>query len=778
MWMHRGKIDVRSWRMHALIVAVFVLIAASSAFSFASSRHLGDTVAEPSMYVSILSPIDRTLPGRERYKRYTVDVNAGDVWTFQVHSPHFSPYIMVRHGRGQQDAGGLMGQKKAQLRYEARRTERIDVWVSTSARAEMGLYALQTTKTRDERLVERPSTSIRSELVANSRVEGHIDATTDRTSTGIGVHRYEYFGEAGERIVLRATSPRFVPLLMLHGLGVALHSGDPVGRERAAMLEAELPESGRYVVRVLSGPGVEDAPYTLRVRRAYATESTSTPRLVVGAHMEGTFDNTTTVLSKGHPAVRYQLRLEKGQRVRLHLQTSAFEGTVRVQELVPAALDDESEGTEASNRAPVVAEAASGKTLTFQARSTGDYEVVVSASKPRARGEYVLSVLRDQEGTPDTSKDAQDLDGVRTPLRADRVTRGQLKVGAPQMQDLSYYHAYRLPVNAGERWTLEMSSLSFDTHLELRGPRGFSLANDDRDIRDTDSLITFDAPFDGDLTIYATSHLPRAVGPFSLHAYRGDPAPRTDEAREGRLVALLVGITEYDALQWERLPYCASDAVRVGEALESTGMLAPESVILVDGGATRDALVRAFERAAEVVGPNDVFFFFFSGHGGQLPSDDPMERDGLDETLVMHDGQIRDDEFGDLLLNVDSRLSIVVLDACYSGGFRDTLRRRKNQVGIFSSEEDVSSLVAEQFEAGGYLSNILLYGLAGSADQSPVDGAVTVDELLQYLRTSWTEFGQVLAWDSNDRFAHQELVIERGYTPPQEVIFSRPPTQK
>lgn len=778
MWMGRWRMDVRAWIACASVVGAFVLIAALSLSAFASRRHVVGEALEPSLYVSLLSPIDRALTGRERYKRYTVDVEAGDVWTFTVQSPHFSPYLVVRNARGQQDAGGLMGQQKAVLRYEAHRSERVVLWVSTSARSEMGLYGLRVSKARDERLVGRVSPSIHSELVANSRVEGRIDATTDRTSTGIGVHRYVYYGEAGERIILRAASSRFVPLLMLHGTSVALHSADPVGRERAVVLEAKLPETGRYVVRVLSGPTVKDAPYTLRVRRVVEAESTSTPRLVVGAHVEGAFSNTNTVLSKGLPTVRYQLRLEKGQQVRLHLQTSGFEGVVRVQKQMPATLDEAQERADSVADDFVHAEVPSGKALLFQAESTGDYEVLVRASKAQARGEYVLSVLRHETNAPDGAKDAQEEEGARTPLRANRLTRGQLKDDAPQMQDLSYYHAYRLPVNAGERWTIEMSSLSFDTHLEVRGPRGLSLANDDRDARSTDSLLTFDAPIQGDVTIYATSHLPGAVGPFSLQAYRGDPAPRTEEEREGRLIALLVGISDYDALQWERLPYCAADAVRVGDALESTGMLAPESVILVDGGATRDALVRAFERAAEVVGPNDVFFFFFSGHGGQLPSDDPMERDGLDETLVMHDGQIRDDEFGDLLLNVDSRLSIVVLDACYSGGFRDTLRRRKNQVGVFSSEEDVSSLVAEQFEAGGYLSNILLYGLAGGADQSPADGTVTVDELLQYLRTSWAEFGQVLAWDSNDRFAHQELVIERGYTPPQEVIFSRLPTQR
>lgn len=738
------------------------------------SAYSSDDALSQGVYVSMLSPWDRVLTGRERYKIYHVDVKAGEVWTFDARSPHFSPFLIVRGARGQRDAGGVLGMHRAELVYEARRDERLALLVSTSIRGEMGLFALNVHASQNAHVVEADRPFIRSELVENSRVEGTIDGSTDRTPTGIGVDRYEYMGVAGERIVIRVSSPRFVPLVMVHGPGVALHSADPVGRERAAVIEVELPQSGRYVIRVLSGPNVLDASYTLRLRNR--STRTSTPRLVVGAHVEGTLAQATPRLSNDARASRYRLRLEKGQGVQLLLNASDFEGKVRVSAPAPTLLD-EVDTAEQEIQDRQIYESRRG-VLRFHAPSTGDYEVVVSAPRVDQWGDYILSVLRMEDAADGGLKDAGNNASTRTLLRAGRPRLGQLKLGAPQMKDLSYYQVYRLPVNAGERWTVEMSSLSFDTHLELRGPQGFALSNDDRDALSTDSLLTFDAPFSGDLTIYATSHLPRALGPFSVHAYKGDPAPRDAEEPQGRLIALLVGISEYGPEKWESLPYCAADAVRLGGALESTGMLAPESMILVDAHATRDELVKALERAAEVVQPNDVFLFFFSGHGGQLPSDDPMERDGLDETLVLHDAQIRDDELGDLLLNVDSRLSLVVLDACYSGGFRDTLRRRKNQIGIFSSEEDVSSLVAEQFEAGGYLSNILLYGLAGGADRGPSDGVVTVDELLQYLRMAWNEFGQVLAVDSNDRFAHQELVIERGYTSPQEVILKRPATQR
>lgn len=758
---------------------------ASAFWTTRPAEVLDEEQLEDGQVFGLLSWLDARLDGRLRYKAYDIDVKPGEIWTFDVQSPHFSPYLVVRTDRGQRDAGGNLGVHEAQLIYEARREERITLWVSTASFGELGVYKIRVRQSEGNAASIGPQPMpIRSELVANSRVHGEIDAVEDHGPAGIGVHRYEYYGEAGERLLLRASSPRFVPLLMMHGLGVAVHSGDPIGRPREAVLEVTLPENGRYVVRVLSGPTVEDAPYTLSVHRKNNEEdpSASSRRMVLGAHIDGALRPGPRVEDAAPLVDRYWLRLEKGQRVQLHLATDDFDGRLRVRmpsedaEHSDKALRDEAQAPASNNGKTLHAK--SGESIKFTSPYTGDYEISVHAEDAHSSGSYTLSALRDSDEI-DALFAAQDGQNEgRTLLRSGQNVREQLRNDAPQMNDFSYYHAYRLPVEEGQRWTIEMRSLAFDTHLELRGPDGFALANNDRDADSTDSLISFDAPFTGDLTIYATSHLPRAVGPFSIEAYAGDPIEDASEDAEGRVVALLVGISEYGPQEWEHLPYCAADAVRVGRALESSGTLAPESIILVDEHATRDELTSALERAADLVGPNDVFLFFFSGHGGQLPSDDPLERDGLDETLVLYDEQMRDEEFGDLLLNINSRLSLVVIDACYSGGFRDTLRRRKNQIGIFSSEEDVSSFVAEQFEAGGYLSNILVYGLGESADRAPEDGVVTVAELLQYIRTAWGELGQVLGVDSSDRFSHQELVIERGYTSPQEVILRRPKTQR
>ena len=73
----------------------------------------------------------------------------------------------------------------------------------------------------------------------------------------------------------------------------------------------------------------------------------------------------------------------------------------------------------------------------------------------------------------------------------------------------------------------------------------------------------------------------------------------------------------------------------------------------------------------------DSLFLAYSGHGSQLPSDDPDEEDGLDETLMPIDvttaGQIRDDEiFKELVLPLSEGTQLtVVVDCCHSATMLD-----------------------------------------------------------------------------------------------------------
>src|SRR5690606_9273866 len=175
------------------------------------------------------------------------------------------------------------------------------------------------------------------------------------------------------------------------------------------------------------------------------------------------------------------------------------------------------------------------------------------------------------------------------------------------------------------------------------------------------------------------------------------------------------GVADY-AGRVNDLPNTDDDARRLFEALRGEGLLHPASALLVNGRATRKGLESAFARAAAAAGPDDLFLFFFSGHGNQVDAPDSAEElDGRRETIELYDGAITDTQLAQLFQRVRARMSMVVLDSCFSGGFRNLIDR-PNVMGLFSSEEDLTSLVASRLKAGGFLAYFLREGLTGAAD--------------------------------------------------------------
>ena len=110
----------------------------------------------------------------------------------------------------------------------------------------------------------------------------------------------------------------------------------------------------------------------------------------------------------------------------------------------------------------------------------------------------------------------------------------------------------------------------------------------------------------------------------------------------------------------------------------------------------------------------------------------------------------------------------MVIDACYAGGFR-SLIDRPNVMGLFSSEEDLTSLVASRFKAGGFLSYFLRAGLTGEADDDG-DRIVTAGELSTYVRRRFRREGDIPATDPRGRPQLPEMLVERGGVHVDDVV--------
>jgi len=141
-----------------------------------------------------------------------------------------------------------------------------------------------------------------------------------------------------------------------------------------------------------------------------------------------------------------------------------------------------------------------------------------------------------------------------------------------------------------------------------------------------------------------------------------------------RGIALLVGLTEVDSSQYrgwdgrEGCFGCEKDAQAMQGILRPMGY---EIKILLTREATAKRILDGLRESVASLEEGDIFVFYFSGHGGQsleLKDEPGDEKDGLDETLVVYDRRIIDDELNEIWMQAREGARLVMIsDSCNSG---------------------------------------------------------------------------------------------------------------
>lgn len=114
------------------------------------------------------------------------------------------------------------------------------------------------------------------------------------------------------------------------------------------------------------------------------------------------------------------------------------------------------------------------------------------------------------------------------------------------------------------------------------------------------------------------------------------------------------------------LTACEFDANDMQTLADGRGF---QSTKLLTQQATADAVKAAIEAAANELSDGDFLFLTYSGHGGQVPDKNAEEEpDRSDETWVLYDRQLVDDELFALWAKFQPGVRILVLsDSCHSG---------------------------------------------------------------------------------------------------------------
>lgn len=197
--------------------------------------------------------------------------------------------------------------------------------------------------------------------------------------------------------------------------------------------------------------------------------------------------------------------------------------------------------------------------------------------------------------------------------------------------------------------------------------------------------------------------------------------------------ALLIAINDYKSSEFGDLRGALNDIELIRQVLTTRFGFSEENVRTVtDADATRVGILHALEDFVAQAGPEDQVYVHYSGHGSQVKDLNGDESDGLDETLVPHDGRtegiadITDDELGAALSQLRTSDALIVLDSCHSGtatrgtGIRTRSIPQDTRIELYAHNE-VGRRAVTALEDASY---VLMTGAASnqSALDGPVDG--------------------------------------------------------
>jgi hypothetical protein len=134
-------------------------------------------------------------------------------------------------------------------------------------------------------------------------------------------------------------------------------------------------------------------------------------------------------------------------------------------------------------------------------------------------------------------------------------------------------------------------------------------------------------------------------------------------------LSIHIGLNSVDPKHYNgwagKLQACEADANDMAR-IASERKFKTTTILTAD--ATADKVAKAIGDAAGKLAKGDILFLTYSGHGGQVPDTNGDETDTKDETWVLYDRQLVDDEIYDLYSKFAAGTRIFVLsDSCHSG---------------------------------------------------------------------------------------------------------------
>ncbi len=221
---------------------------------------------------------------------------------------------------------------------------------------------------------------------------------------------------------------------------------------------------------------------------------------------------------------------------------------------------------------------------------------------------------------------------------------------------------------------------------------------------------------------------------------------------------LAIGINEYKN-PTSRLNYAVGDVNGFLESLRSPAMRLFERVdirAIKDLDARKPIILQAFKDIASQAEPDDVFIFFYAGHGIAIPGATAGTREFLyilqDMTQMTDIAQVSGSaltgaEFRACVMGIKAQKQFYILDACNSGALTDAFTARGlgeeialanlgNATGAAMIAASQANQAAQEFASLGHgaLTQALMDGIGGKAVR--LDRQISVLSLIAWVQDS------------------------------------------
>jgi len=230
------------------------------------------------------------------------------------------------------------------------------------------------------------------------------------------------------------------------------------------------------------------------------------------------------------------------------------------------------------------------------------------------------------------------------------------------------------------------------------------------------------------------------------------------------LYIVSIGINKYKNEKYN-LAYSVPDADAFTQAIttKSKGIFnSIKPVVLKDEQCTKEGILSQFDALSKVVKPEDVFIFYYAGHGvmsegsENIPSEfyfvpfNVTQMYGSDDMLQIKG--ISASELRNALINIKAQKQLIVMDACQSGGATELLATRgaAEEKALMQLARSAGIAVLASTGTAQYASEVkqlghgiftysILEGLSGKADGGTKDGKITIKELAAFLEDNVPE---------------------------------------